>query len=161
MVPTIGNKFAYKDFLSRPKTGTHVHVDLNSFGKINKRYGHDVGDMAIKSAFNAAREALDETVGKKYGKAWRTGGDEGRFHVPTPQHAAAFAKRFQEKLDALSPINGEFKYSASVGSGPTPQHAESALASAKQDKIKANYPEHETKGHYKEWTPEIPLLSET
>src|ERR1035437_7513847 len=50
MVPGVGNKLAYEDFVGRQKPGgVHVMVDGNDFGSINKRFGQSTGDEAIKA----------------------------------------------------------------------------------------------------------------
>jgi GGDEF domain-containing protein len=141
MVPSLGNKMAYNDFLSRPRPGVHVHVDLQDFGQLNKHpYNYTVGDSAIVAAGKAFREAMDESVGRKNGKAFRVSGDEFRAHVPSSQHAAHFLRTFRQKLEAIPAIRGTFRLSTSAGYGTTPDNAESALVSAKHKKQLANHP---------------------
>lgn len=139
MVPTLGNKKAYKDFLSRPREGIHVAADANGFKSINDTFGHHVGDHAIKALGGAFREALDESVGRKNAKAFRTGGDEFVAHVPSHEHAARFARVLRQKLDALPAVGGTHKYSMSLGFGHSPEHADKALYHAKDAKVAAKY----------------------
>lgn len=134
MVPTVGNKKAYEDFLSRPRAGVHGVLDGNSFGAINKVFGQSTGDEAIKAYGNAIRDAMDEAVGRGNGKVHRIGGDEFHFHVPSHEHAALFARTLRNHLEAIPPIGGSHQLSVSMGFGPTPHHAEQALLSAKAAK---------------------------
>jgi diguanylate cyclase (GGDEF)-like protein len=147
MVPTLGNKKAYKDFLSRPREGVHIAADANGFKSINDTFGHHVGDQAIKALGGAFREALDESVGRKNAKAFRTGGDEFVAHVPSHEHAARFARVLRQKLDGLAPVGGTHKYSMSLGFGHTPEHADKALYHAKDAKVAAKYPAGQAQMH--------------
>lgn len=144
MVPSMGSKYAYKRFLSRPRQGTHIMIDGNSFGVINKKFGQQVGDQAIEAYGKAAREAMDEAVGRDKGKLfrdpdqqdlYRDGGDEFRAYVPSHDHAVRFLQAFQRKLDQVPPIGGVHRLSASVGIGHTPEHANTAMNAAKQAKV--------------------------
>lgn len=130
MVPGVGNKAAYDDFLSRPRQGVHVMLDGNSFGQINKKWGQSVGDEAIKAMFGAARRASRASGGK----LWRVGGDEGRAHFDSPEQAHTFARSLRAELERLPPVKGEHKHSMSVGLGASPEHAEQALIHAKKAK---------------------------
>lgn len=138
MVPTIGNRAAYRDFMSRPREGVHVHLDGNDFGSINKTHSHEVGNHAIIAMGKALRSAMDEAVGRKNGKLFRTGGDEFVAHVPTHEHAALFARTLRNKLEAIPAIRGTHRLSMSLGFGPTHEHAEEALKDAKAAKRAAN-----------------------
>jgi GGDEF domain-containing protein len=153
MVPGIGNKKAYEDFMSRPRTGVHVHMDGNDFGSINKAHGHDVGDHAIKAMGRAWREAMDESVGRHQGKVYRTGGDEARAFVPDQASAARFARTLRQKLDAIPPIGGTHKLSMSIGFGHTPDSAEHALIQAKTAKKNAGYQQGHAKNHVHSMVP--------
>ena len=53
------------------KTLTFVLFDLDSFKKINDKYGHTFGDKILKDASSILRSILQE-----YGHAFRYGGDE-------------------------------------------------------------------------------------
>jgi len=148
MVPTMGNKKAYADFLARPKKGIHIHLDGNDFGAINKTgRGFEAGNDAIRAMGGAIRESLDEAVGRKYAKAFRKGGDEFDLFVPTHEHAALFARLLRSKLEAIPPIDGAHHLSVSMGFGHTPEHAEMALIDAKQAKKAAGYKLGQAKTH--------------
>lgn len=147
MVPQMGNKKAYYDFLARPRKGVHIHLDGNDFGAINKVHGFDVGNQAIVHFGKAIREAIDESVGRKHAKSFRVGGDEFRVHVPSHEHAAAFARALRGKLEAVPAIGGTHKLSVSMGFGHEPDHAEFALIDAKNAKQAMNYPKGTAKTH--------------
>jgi diguanylate cyclase (GGDEF)-like protein len=129
MTGKVGNKKAYSDFLSRHgNSGIHLSLDANGFGSINKEYGHSKGDEAIKQLFSTISD-----VSRKYSlKAFRTGGDEGRLHAPTPERANGFIKELKDRLEKAPALPGtKHKLSVSVGIGYTPDHAEKALIEAK------------------------------
>lgn len=147
MVPSMGNKKAYEDFQSRPREGVHLHIDLNDFGTINKMHGHDVGDAAIKSAGQAIRQSIDESVGKKNGKAYRVGGDEFRLFVPTHQHAAALVRALKRNWAKVPVVGGTHNISGSIGIGTDHHSAENALVQAKSAKKAANYIPGQAKTH--------------
>jgi len=127
MVADVGNKRAYRDFLTRPREGTHIMMDMNNLKLINDELGHDAGDKAIKTTGKAMRDAMDETVGREQGKLFRFGGDEFAAHVPTYEHAAQFARALRSKLEAVPALGGTHRLSVSVGLGHTPAHADQAL----------------------------------
>lgn len=147
MIPSMGNKKSYHDFMTRPRPGVHVHIDLNDFGKINKIHGFEAGDEAIKHAGNAVRSAIDESVGKANAKSFRIGGDEFRVHVPTYQHAVALSRTLKNKWDAIAPVKGTHNISGSIGIGESPDQAESSLIQAKGAKVKQAYPEGQAQTH--------------
>lgn len=147
MVPQMGNQMAYKDFLSRPRAGVHLHLDANDFGSINKIHDHETGNEAIVAMGKALRSAMDESVGRKNGKLFRTGGDEFVAHVPTHEHAALFTRTLRSKLEAIPAIRGTHRLSMSVGIGPSKEHAEEALKDAKMQKKIAAAPLGQAKTH--------------
>ena len=147
MVPSIGNKKAYEDFLSRPKEGVHVRLDGNDFGQINKIHSFDHGNSAIKAMGQAMRAAADEEVGRGQAKLFRIGGDEFHLHVPTVEHAAAFMRNLRNRLDAVPPIGGTHNLSVSAGFGRTPEEADQASIQAKQAKKAKNYSMGQAKTH--------------
>lgn len=147
MVPSMGNKKAYEDFISRPREGVHIRLDGNDFGDINKTHGFETGNDAIKHMFTAVRSALDESVGRKNAKSFRIGGDEGHVLVPSHQHAATFIRSLKSKLEQIPPIGGTHHLSMSVGVGTDPANAEHALIQAKTAKKSSGYKMGQAKTH--------------
>lgn len=147
MVPSMGNKKAYEDFIQRPRPGVHIRLDGNDFGEINKVHGFETGNKAIQHMFGAVRSALDESVGRKHAKSFRIGGDEGHVLVPSHQHAARFIRSLKAKLEQIPPIGGTHGLSMSVGVGTDPQNAEHALIQAKTAKKASGYQVGQAKTH--------------
>lgn len=131
----LGNKYAYNEFLKKNPEGVHVMVDGNGMKTINDTYGHEAGDQLIRSYGHAMRQAAEE-IGPKQVKLHRFGGDELHAFLPTAEHAHHFARTLRDKLDAMPPINGTHKVSASIGVGHTPEHADKSLYKAKAMKIR-------------------------
>lgn len=128
LIPKVGNKMAYNDFLSRnDNSGTHVHADLNDFGQINKLHGDAVGDQAIKRFGNIA----SETSRMFGGKSFRPGGDEFKFWFHKPEQAHGFARELRARLEREPKIAGTHNLAASIGLGHNRNHAENALLEAK------------------------------
>lgn len=129
MVPKMGNKMAYNDFLSRNgDKGYHVHADMNDFGQINKFHGETMGDDAIKR-FGTIASEVSRMFG---GKAFRNGGDEFKFWFHKPEHAHGFARELRARLEKHPKIGGTHNLAASIGIGFNRDHAESALLEAKK-----------------------------
>jgi GGDEF domain-containing protein len=147
MVPNVGNKKAYADFMSRPQQGVHVQLDGNSFGSINKLHSFEHGNQAIIAMGNALRDARDEAVGPKNGKLFRIGGDEFVAHFPTHEHAARFMRAARAKLEAIPPVGGTHQLSVSAGFGRNAAEADQAQIHAKNAKKAANYPLGREKTH--------------
>lgn len=129
MVPEMGNKFSYEDFLSRNKDkGFHVLTDLNDFKEINKLHGNPVGDQAIKR-FGEVASKISRNLGLK---AHRFGGDEFGFHAKSPEQATAFAHQLKRALEKEPKIGGTHNLAASIGIGAGKGQAEESLISAKK-----------------------------
>ncbi len=130
MIPEIRNRLAYTHHLSQhANSGFHVHVDLNDFGLINKRFGDHVGDDVMVKAGKIIAH-----VGKKWGgRVFRSGGDEFKLWFLQPHHAEHFAKELGDHLSLHDGVTGDHKLSASVGIGHSRERAESALVGAKNE----------------------------
>jgi GGDEF domain-containing protein len=128
MIPEIRNKLAYNHHIQQHgNAGIHVHVDLNDFGLINKRFGDHVGDEAITKAGKAIAQ-----IGKKWGgRVFRSGGDEFKLWFLQPHHAENFSKDLHKHLSLSDDIAGSHKLSACIGIGHTRERAEDALVGAK------------------------------
>lgn len=135
MIPGVGNKLAFDDFVGRQRPGVHVMVDANDFGAINKQWGQSTGDDAIK----AMGGALSRASRSNRGKLFRVGGDEFRAHFDTPEQAHSFARQAHKELEDLPPVKGQHHHSVSIGFGQDPDQAEQALIEAKRAKQQAGY----------------------
>jgi len=144
LIPVMGNKYAYHDFLSRNQDrGVHVHVDLNDFGDFNKKFGDHAGDEVIQAFGNMASK-----LSRLYrGKAFRFGGDEFKFHFDTFKSARKFVSDLAGSLDKAPSAYGDHKLSASVGIGSGRDHAERAMMEAKQAKQAAALPAGQAATH--------------
>jgi len=158
MVPGVGNRFAYRDFLARSKKGIHVRIDANDFGGINKDHGFETGDGAIRALGGALRASMDNAVGQKHGKLFRIGGDEFHAFVPNHEQAARFLRTAREQLGSIPPIGGTHNLSFSAGMGPSPFHAEASLMAAKRAKKSMGYLLGQAKNHvYSSTSGHIPI----
>lgn len=131
----IGNKFAFDKFRAKQKPGVYLSMDGNDFKSVNDKFGHDVGDEAIKAMGSTLRGALQDSVGEETGKLFRNGGDEFTAYFPSHEHAVQFTRALRTKFDALPPVRENHKLSMSVGIAHNPQLADSALYEAKKQKF--------------------------
>lgn len=141
MIQGMGNHIAWKSFVQQNPNKTHIHIDANDFGKINKLYGFPEGDAAIKRIGEAMHRALKSTVGRGGGKLFRRGGDEFSAIFDRPEHAHHFARAFRAELEGLVPAGGTHEHSVSMGFGENPDQAEQALIHAKNAKKAGGHPE--------------------
>lgn len=134
MIPGLGNKRAFRDFVKNPghQGGVHVMLDGNGMKSINDTHGHEAGDHAIVAMGQALRSAIDSVPNANTVKAHRFGGDEFHFYAPDAAHAQVILRRFREHLDAMPPIKGTHKLGMSAGMGADPVQADSALYTAKE-----------------------------
>lgn len=115
-----------------------IAFDLDHFKGINDRYGHGLGDQALKHACAIAQQALrpSDILG-------RIGGDEFIALLPGNDHhaAIAIAERIRVHL-STTPLNGEHVLTASFGIASMREadnwehlleRADQALYQAKQD----------------------------
>ena len=136
LIPAMGNKAAYHDFLSRNHDkGVHVHVDLNDFGEFNKQHGDHTGDEVIQAFGN-----MSNKLSRLYkGKSHRFGGDEFKYHFNDFRHARKFTSDLTGALEKAPAVRGH-KLSISLGMGSNRDHAERALIEAKEAKKGAGAP---------------------
>ncbi len=132
MIPSIGNKRAFRDHMAGAggQGGVHVMLDMNGLKSMNDTLGHASGDAAITAAGNALRSAADKTIGAD-AHVHRFGGDELHLHVPTHEHAAQVLRAYRSELEAVPSIAGTHKVSMSAGIGADPRQADAALYHAK------------------------------
>jgi GGDEF domain-containing protein len=132
MLPGVGNKYAANEFLAKQKPGVYGSIDLNEFRNINNKFGHPMGDEAIKAAGHGLREAANK-AGKV--RLFRNGGDEFILHAPIPQDAHTFLRYARSNFDNIPPIQGVHKLSFSAGLGTDYNTADKALYHAKANKL--------------------------
>lgn len=117
-----GNMKAYKDFSStKSHVGSHVHVDLNNFGKVNRVHGHEIGDEGIKTFSKIA----DSLVKYYKGKSFRVRGDDFRFHFQHPQSAHLFARDLKRQLDEFNSKHGGL--SDGIDESKDPHHLSASI----------------------------------
>lgn len=118
-------------------------VDVDKFKSINDRFGHAVGDQALKRIAQALQETL-----RRSDTLIRVGGDEFLILLPqtTQEGVISLSKRLQQHIQSLqvSPPELEIKLSASMGAAVSlpselicspsqlVEFADQALRSAKQ-----------------------------
>ena len=71
LLTTIGQEFLERRKSSEKEEMTLLFIDLDDFGKLNKRYGDDVGDEALRVLAEGVRQNI-----RKTDIAIRKGGDE-------------------------------------------------------------------------------------
>jgi len=123
-----GSKAAYKSFLSRPRKGVFVAIDLNKFKGINDTFGHDVGDQAITAA-GTAFSAASRSAG---GKLFRPGGDEFTAHFDTLEAARRFIADAQARFEQIGPVAADRRISFSAGLAGDPKSADVVSYRAKE-----------------------------
>lgn len=66
------NRHAYKEFLERPTLPCMVVLlDVDSFKRVNDQYGHEYGDVALRTLAQIVRRTFGSV-----GRCYRSGGDE-------------------------------------------------------------------------------------
>lgn len=106
--------------------GVYVHVDLNDFGRLNKEYGEDTGDQAIR----AAGDIMARAAKPRAGRFFRKGGDEFLAWFLREEDAELFAADVKRELAAYGKV-GNQALSASIGIGRGRLQAEEAMRRAK------------------------------
>ena len=81
-------------------SGYVVYMDINDLKKVNDTYGHEAGDVYIKTAAEAIRLAF---VG---GKCYRLGGDEFAVILPVGMRIEILVERLKNECQRLSDENG-------------------------------------------------------
>jgi diguanylate cyclase (GGDEF)-like protein len=141
----MGNKFAYGEWLKKPRGGVHLALDANNFKQINDLYGHEAGDQSIQALGGAIRGAADEATERhpENAKVFRSaqdqdvhriGGDEFQVWMPSHAHAASFARKLRDRLSQIPPVGGTHRLSMSIGMGHDPHSADAAVYEAKKQK---------------------------
>lgn len=104
---------SFKECIAQQKQLMILFADLDGLKKINDRYGHDKGDVAIKAVADVLREACvqDEVCA-------RFGGDEYVVYAADydREKAEAFCRRCEERLDYYNQtLKQPFRIGASFG----------------------------------------------
>jgi diguanylate cyclase (GGDEF)-like protein len=104
------------EFQRGRRTGAGFHVvmfDIDHFKAVNDRYGHDIGDQAIRHVAASVAQEL-----RGYDRRFRIGGEEFVVCAPGLQ-AAVLAERIRARVASrpLLTTNGEVVLTVSVGYG--------------------------------------------
>ena len=103
----------YEESLKKQSRLTVLFVDINSMKTINDTYGHEQGDVAIRTVAAAIEDNL-----QKDWVAVRYGGDEFLVIVPDcgKQKAATVRKRIEQRIEERrTGIGLEYSLTASIG----------------------------------------------
>ncbi len=86
----------YQRLLRHQRVLSVIMFDLDHFKNINDNYGHDTGDMVLKSAASIVEELIRE-----YDYAFRMGGDEFLLLLPetNEKQASLLAERMRTKIE--------------------------------------------------------------
>lgn len=110
------NRNAYENRISQVLCGNEktrfygsVMFDVNDMKEINDRFGHEIGDEALKNCYRCA-----EHVFGAYGTGYRIGGDEFIFliskKIAFPEKMAQFDKKVEETARSV-----EYPFSVAAG----------------------------------------------
>lgn len=106
-------KATYADCIKNDRNVMLMFIDLDGLKTINDTYGHDIGDVAIRSIASVLRSAC------KNGEVYcRFGGDEFIVFAAdsTDDEANDLTKRIQSSIDVINKsMENPFKLSASIG----------------------------------------------
>lgn len=136
MVPSMGNKYAFEEFLSKNKKGLYCVIDVNSFKKINDDYGHQKGDEVIIQV----GEALHLTALKYFQRAkhrmkiFRVGGDEFVVYLEHPYNHQILFEELYSCLQTISFKETMPNVTVSLGCGLNYSQADAYLLKAKMKK---------------------------
>ena len=103
----------YEESLKKQSRLTVLFVDINSMKTINDTYGHEQGDVAIRTV----AAAIEDNLQKEW-VAVRYGGDEFLVIVPDcgKQKAATVRKRIEQRIEERrTGIGLEYSLTASIG----------------------------------------------
>lgn len=105
-------------------------LDLDHFKSVNDEFGHQAGDLVLKSVANALLRTLDEIEGLAKSHTARYGGEELASILPEtpPDAAVAIAEKIREAVAALDlEFEGvKCKVTTSVGVSAYPDYSDDA-----------------------------------
>lgn len=114
----LGNRMAYMERLKEcveqhtPQLGI-VFMDVNNLKKVNDAYGHEEGDVLIRTAAEVIRESFGA-----YGRIYRIGGDEFCVLMDTnPEDSYVRAREEFHKLIKKINDSGEYPYYLQIAQG--------------------------------------------
>lgn len=148
MIPCIGNKYAFEEFLNKQKVGLYCVIDINSFKQVNDLFGHSVGDEVIVKVGKAIRAASIERY-KLTGcraKVFRVGGDEFVVFLDSAEDYQLFFQVLHNHISSLEYVAEQYKLSVSLGCGSSYEMADSFLLKAKE--IKTTFLNNQTKNKF-------------
>lgn len=112
----VSNELEREERLS--EEGCLLFADIDNFKSINDRFGHDEGDLVLKTIGDAIRSCL-----RSYDLSCRYGGEEFVLYLPEVNHEGAlkFCKRLKEKtFDVTKDFKaGAITYSIGISHLPT------------------------------------------
>lgn len=107
--------FSLREWFSRSlRYGTHfsmIYFDLNGLKQINDKYGHQAGDLLLRSVVNACKDLLRESD-----MLFRMGGDEFMVLCPDTDKKGAFicAERMQEAVKKVTIVDKKVSFAYGV-----------------------------------------------
>ncbi len=139
------------------KTGSVISVimlDIDHFRQFNERFGHDIGDLALKTVAKAIHQSV-----RSIDHCSRYGGEEFTVILPkTPYDIAQLvAERIRQAIAAATlQIDSETMHiTASLGFASYPQHAQKQEDLLKRADIALYESKHNGRNRVTGYTPEI------
>lgn len=105
---------AWKKWIEKHGYATAVMVDIDFFKKINDVYGHDIGDIVIKTL----AKKIEDYSAQVSGLAYRLGGEEFAMLLPLSNaDSDKVLEKLRMEIEALtlSISNQEIKFTISIG----------------------------------------------
>ena len=103
-----------KRCIKKNKPASVIIFDIDNFKEINDKYGHHIGDLAIKSLANKAKSSI-----KKQDLVGRIGGEEFLIVLPNTceQEAVAISERLRHSIAEKTFIFGDIKINFTISLG--------------------------------------------
>ncbi len=136
-------------------TFTLMMIDLNLFKTINDTYGHDAGDLVIKTIGKRISEVLRESD-----TVARLGGDEFALILMTsnPQEVKIVADKIKEQIELPIDIKGHTVYvGCSIGAAIYPEHADNTVTLMKYADLSMYEAKRSNRNELVIYTPEYKL----
>lgn len=146
VIPGVGNLRAYNQFTNKTPPGVHIHIDGNDIRHLNRTYGQEVGNKAVRALGSAIGETARTLVGNHAG-VFRLGSDKFAVHVPNMEAASLFARGLRTHLENVPSIKGTHNFAVSMGMGPDSGLAKQGLEEAKAQRRLVGYQPGQSKTH--------------